>query len=601
MQETIHVKTEVRMFDKWTIKMIVVFVLGSLNAGAQSNACTPLRFILDMVHDNPGEKPFDTKFRDPAVLRAWGYNGQVIKTFPQTALTYDSFDPTLVPEGSPERAWAEMYGKSVDERIAAAKTCGLPVFNFTDMLVVPEKLLLKYADEMTVGKGAITKEVIEKNRNSTIHGSMQGTGLRFSILRPMTQKVLRAQLDELFARFPDLAGIFVRFGETYVHDTPYHVGGSPVGGGAEEHRALIQLLREEICVKRNKLVFYRTWGWDGFLTDPKFYRRVTDDITPHSNLVFSVKHSNGDFTRDVPFNRTLGVGNHPQLVEVSCNQAGLYGKNAWPYYIGQGVIDGWETDGPNRRGIRSLVGNRNFVGVWTWTRGDGWAGPYTPNEFWVDLNAYVIMRFGQNPGRSEKDIFDEYCREKLKLDEAQAEKFRELCLLATSATYHAQESSLFKSSSWWCRDEYLTAPNVQHVAGRSLAAKVLEEKAQAVADWKRVEQMAREIRLGNLADQEFLEVSCSYGRIKMAITEQIWKMRILAAQPEKFSPLDKAKMLQSMTTYDDLWKEWRQLKSEKACCPTLYRDDKAVHCGPPFSILLDQYRKRLNNGSDDGK
>jgi len=25
----------------------------------------PLRFVLDMVHDNPGEPPFDTKYRDP--------------------------------------------------------------------------------------------------------------------------------------------------------------------------------------------------------------------------------------------------------------------------------------------------------------------------------------------------------------------------------------------------------------------------------------------------------------------------------------------------------------------------------------------------------
>jgi hypothetical protein len=560
---------------------------------AQTTVSPPLRFLLDMVHDNPGEKPFDTKFNDPTVLKEWGYNGQVIKTFPQTALTYEAFDPTLVPEGSPERAWAEKYGKVVDERITAAKACALPVFNFTDMLVVPEKLLLKYADEMTVGTGEITKETIENNRKTAIHGSLHGTGRRLSILRPVTQKVVRTQLDELFTRFPDLAGIFVRFGETYVHDTPYHVGGSPVGS-ADEHRALIQLLREEVCVKRNKLVFYRTWGWDGFLTSPKFYCGVTDGIEPHPNLIFSIKHSNGDFTRDVPFNKTLGVGKHPQLVEVSINQAGLYGKNAWPYYIGQGIIDGWETDGAAKRGLRSLAGHKNFAGVWTWTRGDGWAGPYTPNEFWVDLNAYVIKSFGQQPGRAEKEIFDEYCREKLKLDDQQAAKFRELCLLATSATYHGQKSSLFKSNSWWCRDEYLTAPNLQSVVNGGLADKVLEEKAQAVADWKRVEQTAREIKLSNAADQEFLEVSCTYGRIKMAITEQIWTMQILFAQSGKSGNLDKVKMRQAIESYDALWAEWRKLKEDHACCPTLYRDDKAVNCGaPPFKRALDSYRKSV--------
>ena len=561
------------------------------SARAEPAVCPPLRFILDMVHHNPGEKLFETKFNDPAVLKKWGYNGQVIKAFPQTVLTYEAFDPTLVPPGSPERAWADHYGQFMDERIAAAKAADLPVFNFTDMLVVPEKLLLKYADEMTVGTGVITEEIIEKNRETAIHGSMHGTDRRFSILRPMTQKVIRAQLDELFTRFPDLSGIFVRFGETYLQDTPYHVGGSPVGGGIEEHKALIELLREEVCVKRDKFVFYRTWGWDGFLTDSQFYCQVTDAIEPHPKLIFSIKHSNGDFTRSLPFNKTLGIGKHPQLVEVSCNQAGLYGKNAWPYYIGQGVIDGWDNHGADKRGLRSLVGNKNFAGVWTWTRGDGWAGPYTPNEFWVDLNAYVINRFGQNPGREEKEIFNEYCRLKLKLDDQQTARFRELCLLATSATYRAQESPVVSVSSWWCRDEYLSAMDVQPFVEQELMEKFLQEKAQAVADWKRIEQMAREIRLGNAADQEFLEVSSAYGRIKMAITEQIWRMQHLAAQGNKSGKLDNSKLAQAIETYDALWDEWRKLKADHACCPTLYRDDKAVHCGPPFQSVMQRYRK----------
>ena len=84
-----------------------------------------MRFILDMVHHNPGEQLFETKFNDPGVLKQWGYNGQVIKAFPQTALTYEAFDPALVPKGSPERDWADTYGKFVDERFAAAKAAGL--------------------------------------------------------------------------------------------------------------------------------------------------------------------------------------------------------------------------------------------------------------------------------------------------------------------------------------------------------------------------------------------------------------------------------------------------------------------------------------------
>jgi hypothetical protein len=575
---------------------VLAAIIFALSQTTTAPANPPLRFIFNMIHDNPGEKPFETKYRSPAFLKALGYNGQVMKTFPQAALTYDAFDPEIVPKGSPERAWAEEHGKIVDKQIAAAKAAGMPIYNFTDVLVVPEKLLVKYGNEMTIGEGNVTKEIIELNRKTGIHGSLDGTGKRLSITRPMTQKVIEAQLDELFTRFPDLSGLFIRFGETYLHDTPYHVGGSPVGGGAEEHRILLNILREEVCVKRNKMLFYRTWGGDGFLTNPSFYCSITDAIEPHPNLVFSVKHTGGDFTRGDTFNRTLGVGKHPQIVEISCNQAGLYGKCAYPYYIGKGVIDRWDNEGEEGRGLRSLLGNKNIVGVWTWSHGDSWAGPYKTNELWTDLNAAVIVKYGQQPGRGEPKIFAEYCRERLKLDVAQTAKLRELCLLATAATYHGQESAFVGGSSWWCRDQYLTAINLDGVVAKGQVDEVLAEKAKAVADWKRVEQMAREIKLNNPADQEFMEVSCTYGRIKMAITEQIWTLQILAAQAKKSGTPDKHAMARAIKTYDELWADWRKLKEDHACCPTLYRDDIAVYCGPPFKPALDQYRKVVADG-----
>lgn len=566
--QNIPALSERKLMKKLTLMIGIGFLTIQTLLAAETNA--PLRFILDMVHDNPGEPRFVTKFNDPAVLKQWGYNGQCPKFYLQAATTYDKFDPTLLPKGSKERAFCEAEAARIDEKIKAAKAVQMPLYPFTDVLVVPKSLMKKYGAEMK-------------------------SGGRLSILKPMTQKVVRAQINDIFDRFPDLAGITLRFGETYLHDAPYHAGSSPVNS-IQEHIVLINLFREEVCVKRNKVMFYRTWSFgNNFHTNPDFYLKVTDQIEPHPNLIFSIKHTQGDYTRDVGFNPCLGIGKHPQLVEVSCNQAGLYGKNCWPYYIGKGVIDGWSSwdAGKGDKGLRSLTGNPHWAGVWTWTRGDGWAGPFTPNEFWVDLNAYVISHFGQSPGRSEEDIFNEYCREKLKLDAGQTAKFREVCLLATAATYHGQESGLFKSRSWWCRDEYLTALNLKEVADRGLEEKVLAEKAQADSDWKRVERMAREIKLSNPADQEFLEISSTYGRIKMAITEQIWKMQLLAAQARKSGKLDKAKMAEAIKTYDALWTEWRKLKSDHACCPTLYRDNKAKYCGPPFKSVLDSYRKQV--------
>jgi hypothetical protein len=541
------------------------------DAHAQPADSKSLPFVLDMVHHNPGEPLFVTKFNHPSLLKSWGYTGQCPKFYLQTAITYDRFDPTLLQRGSVERVWSDKMAAFIDERLAEAKASNFPLYPFTDVLVVPKSLLEKYGDQMK-------------------------TNGQLSILRPMTQTVLREQVAEIFERFPGLAGITIRFGETFLQDTPYHAGGSPASS-IEEHQTLINLLRDEVCVKRNKLLIYRTWSWGGINlhTDPATYLKVTDAIEPQSNLVFSIKHTNGDFVRGIPFNQTLGIGKHRQIVEVSCNQAGVYGKNAHPYYIGQGVIEGWEEMGDRKKGLRDLVGSKQFAGVWTWTAGDGWGGPYRTNEFWVDLNAYVISRFGQQPWRTEPDLFAEYARDVLKLDDAQTRIFRELCRLATSATFHGQQSSHLTIRPFWCRDDYLAAVNLEDVVAKNISREVLDEKANAVADWKQVETMARKLHLPNRADQEFLEVSATYGRIKMALIEQIWRMQILAAEKKRDGKLDADRLRQALDEYDRLWKEWRQLKQDHACCPTLYKEQKSGSWGAPPGMdeAIREYRSNL--------
>lgn len=285
----------------------------------------------------------------------------------------------------------------------------MPIYAFIDVLVVPKPLLEKYGKEMTV-KG------------------------RLSITKPKTQQVLRTQIDELFKRFPSLTGLVIRFGETYLHDTPYHKGNRPAHS-PEDHTILINLLREEVCVKRKKMLFYRTWDFGHFHTRPSFYLAATNPVPPHSNLLFSIKHTNSDFLRGVGLNQTLGIGKHNQIIEVSANQAGCYGKNSHPYYIGQGVLEGWEELGAKRKGILSLRDNPRIKGLWTWSAGDGWEGPYITNEFWVNLNTYVIAQYAQHPWKTEKELFQNYATTVLKLSPKDCVKFRELCLLATSAVF----------------------------------------------------------------------------------------------------------------------------------------------------------------------
>ena len=90
----------------------------------------------------------------------------------------------------------------------------------------------------------------------------------------------------------------MRTGEIYLYDSPYHAASANVNEGKmqsataiihgpKSHISLLNVLRDEACVKLNKMVFYRTWDFgNNFHVNPEYYLKVTDAIDPHPNLVF---------------------------------------------------------------------------------------------------------------------------------------------------------------------------------------------------------------------------------------------------------------------------------------------------------------------------
>jgi hypothetical protein len=512
--------------------------------------------LFNMVHHNPGEPLFETQYKEPAYLKTLGYNGQIPRFFVQCAITYDDWENNIVPEKSAEKIWIEREAATIRVQINNAEKAHIPLYPFTDILVLPKSVMNKY------------KEAMFKDG-------------RLSILREKTQEIVRVQIAEIFKRFPKLAGLTIRHGETYLFDTPFHLGNSPAKT-PEEHIVLINILREEICVKRNKKLFYRTWDFGEFHTNPAYYLKVTNAVEPHPLLYFSIKHTNNDFLRGVPFNTTVGIGNHQQIVEISTNQAGVYGRSSHPYYIGRGIIEGWSEMKDPKKGIRDLYNDPKIKGFWIWTWGDGWVGPYFDNELWINLNEFIIRSFAKNPKQKEVDIFEQYTRLHLKLTKEDGRKFRELCLLSEDAVYYGQASQYFYANAWWCRDQYLTAINLTQVVSAGIMEKVLAEKKINTAIWYKMEQLSKEIKLPNPDDQEFLRVSTTYGRIKYEVIEMIWQMQIMLAENKTGKHIDKEEIKKALSLYDQKWKEWEQLKKQHPSCPTLYSDDIAVNCGPPF-------------------
>lgn len=57
---------------------------------------------------------------------------------------------------------------------------------------------------------------------------------RISIYREKTKELHRAMLDEIFKEFP-IDELIIRVGETYLHDTPRHMGSGAVKYGDVKH------------------------------------------------------------------------------------------------------------------------------------------------------------------------------------------------------------------------------------------------------------------------------------------------------------------------------------------------------------------------------
>ncbi len=557
-------------------------------------------YILDMVHNNPGEPLTVTAFNNPVYLQQKGYNGQVMNdfTFAHAAITFDKLNPQIFPQGSKEREWVMQAADRVRKNIKAAHAAGIKVYYFTDIIVLPKKLVELYHDEICNEKGKISFE------------------------RPKTIEIHRLMLDELFETFPDLDGLVIRTGETYLNNVPYHTGNNPITNGVESHVKLINLLRDEVCVKRNKTIFYRTWSFGGMHDSAAYYLAVTNQIEPHTNLIFSIKHTKGDYHRTYDFNPTLAIGKHKQIIEVEC-QREYEGKGAFPNYVMDGVINGFEEYGTNKpqKGFKSLneiKDNKNFAGVWSWSRGGGWVGPYISNEFWCKLNAFVISQWGKDTKQTEETVFNLFMDDNGIRNTSSRKAFRELCLLSAKAVIRGHESAKYhfdKDWVWWSRDEFLGGIDTFNVPQKlfpsegflsqgfhwyydhHLLDSVLAEKQEAVAIWKKIVKLSSTIEMTNKQDQDYIKVSSNYGLLLHRIIADGWKVMALGFVGDRTGNYDKKELAIYLKKYDEDWAAYNSLKANNASCASLYKPYAFINIAPTYhaeqgmAASVERYRK----------
>ncbi|MDE3742078.1 hypothetical protein [Maribacter polysaccharolyticus] len=503
--------------------------------------------VLDMVHHNPGEAPYQSVYNDPKVIKEMGYNGKVYFLFesPALAIDWESVDPDILPKGSEDRKWVDAKAKQIKQMHKACRAQDMKIFAMSDLVLFPKRLIAKYGIEETFG-----------NPND-----------------PLTEKLIRAQINEMFDQFPDLDGLVVRIGETYLHDAPYHLGAIANKKSPEKTIIpLMQLLKEEICEKRDKQLIFRTWG--AFDVNLEDYLKVSDAIAPHKNLIISVKHCEGDFHRSNAFSKVIGQGRHPQIIEVQSARE-YEGKGAYPNYIANGVIEGFEEHARMPEGqinsIEEFVETKPglYAGVWTWSRGGGWNGPYIKDEMWCDLNSWVMAQWALHTDKSEEFVFNRYATERLHLKGDDIAKFRKLALLSAEAVVRGRNSTFRDMNPWWTRDQGIAWPMV--VKGELQQKRNLEQKDESVAKWKEIVKLAKSIDWQNEATKNHAIGSAEYGLRLYTIYRTLVYMQHAEANGNG------KEVKKWIKAYDKAWANYNKLAGEYSSIATLYTQDYDRH------------------------
>ncbi|MDV7139173.1 hypothetical protein R3X28_09810 [Maribacter sp. TH_r10] len=539
--------------------LVFLAVFGTKVMGQDTNTISaPL--VLDMVHHNPGEAPYQSVYNDPKVIKEMGYNGKVYFLFesPALAIDWESVDLDILPKGSEDRKWVDAKAKQIKQMHKACKAQDMKIFAMSDLVLFPKRLIAKYGIEETFG-----------NPND-----------------PLTEKLIRAQINEMFDQFPDLDGLVVRIGETYLHDAPYHLGAIDNKKSPEKTIIpLMQILKEEICEKRNKQLIFRTWG--AFDVNLEDYLKVSDAIAPHKNLIISVKHCEGDFHRSNAFSKVIGQGRHPQIIEVQSARE-YEGKGAYPNYIANGVIEGFEEHTRMPEGqinsIREFVETKPglYAGIWTWSRGGGWNGPYIKDEMWCDLNSWVMAQWALHTDKSEEFIFNRYAMERLHLKGDDIAKFRKLALLSAQAVVRGRNSTFRDMNPWWTRDQGIAWPMV--VKGELQQKRNLAQKDESVAKWKEIVKLAKSIDWQNEATKNHAIGSAEYGLRLYTIYRTLVYMQHAEANGNG------KEVKKWIKAYDKAWANYNKLAGEYSTIATLYTQDYDRHIAKNANAKVDKLR-----------
>jgi hypothetical protein len=567
--------------------------------------------LMDSMQLNPGDpvgRLHGSKYSDPSYLQRLGYSARTssMEQSPALCVNYAQADRVNSEEGvfhsnRNSSSWVQAYCDNLRRYIQDTKHGGrgMELYFFTDMIVFPKYLIGLYP------------EVVQPDSTTIVWNNY-------------TEYLLTVMIEEWFQRFPETDGIVIRTGETYTFDTPYHAGSSPVAGihnataRVEIWVQYLQWLRQVVCLQHGRQVIFRTWY---SIVDVTTYQAVTERVVPHPRLYFSVKHTAADFFRQMSFNPLVNIGAHAQVLEVQI-QREYEGKGAYPLYLFEHIVLGDQSSGDNRslsdlfpHGRQNETSSR-IMGLWTWSRGGGWWGPYIHGaEFWIDLNLGLLLAWWQQEdcntnADTVEELFQSVCTNILLQGSGATgslngvimpslEHVRDACsslrgilLIADRALLYGRycmEAKAPYGNCWmWTRDDRIGGLNeiqahIDYLRGNDTRIKQsLWYKNQSVMLWDQALQlyvtnvaptvMNIDVRLNRQIRSSFL-----YAQSYFCILESSWRALIYG---ELFYGIDSVLHLRSaIADYDSCWNGFRAHALAIPEFPSLY---KGIYWNFPF-------------------
>lgn len=297
-----------------------------------------------------------------AQVAAQGYTGVVVDNLAHL-ITFDQAPARVYSADDPARLRALAYGAAFGRLFEVAAGLGMEVFVTTDMQWATPGLR-RYVGRLTASN-------------------------------PRLAAANRWALEELFDRFPQVAGLFVRVGEAGgAHNQgEQYTGHMLYRTPAQLRRLLGELL--PVCERHGRLLVARTWSigigrLGDMLWSPARYAEVFDGLSS-PRLLVSVKHGPADFFRHLPPNPTLGLPGPAQIVELQCRREyELFGMTP------SGIAD------LHRRALADARRGGRLAGVWVWNATGGWGGGSaalgeTGWSLWTELSSALTAALARDP------------------------------------------------------------------------------------------------------------------------------------------------------------------------------------------------------------